>query len=123
MGKEIASRVIEGLIGAGLMKIRAPPPSITASKEEIVQTAVARNSTYILYNEKYHRFAIVVFWGDGDHQIELRILIGGNLYAYIYGDERSVVTIANNTLKIIAQNNDNEADRFTPYIEILSLTW
>jgi hypothetical protein len=122
MAKEIASGVIGGIVGAGLMKITIPPPpTITASKEIINRNIVGAGATTTLKPSTNYKFAIILFHGDGEADVEVRIQ--GETTRTIRGNEQGIELIANESITITAQNLNTGASRYHPTIEILSLSW
>ena len=122
MAKEIASGVIGGIIGAGLMKITAPPPSITASKQVIASQGVTAGGSVTLKPSTTYRFAILLFHGDGNPQVRLDITKGATTIS-IYANEQAIEILANESIAITAVNTDTANPRNTPTIEIVSLSW
>jgi hypothetical protein len=122
LAKEIASGVIGGLVGAGLMKIVIPPPAITPSKEVIARRSVDAGGTVTLKPGTMYKFAVILFHGDGDAQIRLDIT-RGNTTVSIYGNEQAIEILAGESIEIKAVNTDTGASRNTPTIEIASLSW
>jgi hypothetical protein len=122
LAKEIASGVIGGLVGAGLMKITAPPPSITASKELITSRSVGAGGSLTLKPSTTYKFAIILFHGNGDPQIRLDITKGA-VTESVYGNEQAIEVLANESISITAVNTDTASPRNTPLIEIVSLSW
>jgi hypothetical protein len=122
MAKEVASGVIGGLIGAGLMKITAPPPSITASKQTIASQSVTAGGSVTLKPTTTYKFAILLFHGDGDPQVRLDITKGATTVS-LFGNEQAIEILANEGISITAVNTDTANPRNTPLIEIVSLSW
>jgi hypothetical protein len=122
LAKEIASGVIGGLIGAGLMKITAPPPAITSSKEVIARQSVGAGASVTLKPSTTYRFAIILFHGDGDAQVRLDITRGTTTVS-INGNEQAIEVLAGESIAITAVNTDTAAARYAPTIEIASLSW
>jgi hypothetical protein len=122
LAKEIASGVLGGIIGAGLMKITAPPPSITASKETIAKQTLPSGGSVTLKPTTTYKFAIMLFHGDGDEQVRLDITKGATTIS-IYANEQAIEVLANESISIGAVNTDTTAPRSAPTIEILSLSW
>jgi hypothetical protein len=124
LAKEVASGVIGGLIGAGLMKITTPPPpppNIVASKEVIARNLVGAGLTITLKSSTNYKFAIILFHGDGESDVEVRIQ--GETTRTIRGNEQGIELIANESITITAYNSDPNINRYHPTIEILSLAW
>jgi hypothetical protein len=124
MAKEVIAGAVGGLIGAGLMKITAPPPtppSITASKEIIARNLVGAGLTVTLKPSTNYKFAILLFHGDGEADVEVRI--EGETTRTIRGNEQGIELIANESITISAYNSDPNINRYHSTIEILSLSW
>jgi hypothetical protein len=122
MAKEIASGVVGGLIGAGLMKITAPPPSISSNKETIASQSVGAGGSVTLKPTTMYKFAILLFHGNGDSQVRLDITKGATTIS-LFGNEQAIEVLANESISIVAINTDTTAPRSTPTIEIVSLSW
>jgi hypothetical protein len=122
MAKEVLAGVAGGLVGAGLMKITAPPPSITASKETITSRSVTAGGSVTLKPTTTYKFAIILFHGDGDSQVRLDIT-RNEVTVSIYGNEQAIEILANESISITAVNTDTANPRNTPLIEIVSLSW
>ncbi len=119
--KEVASGVIGGLIGAGLMKITTPPANITANKELIARNTVGAGLTATVKPSTNYKFAIILFHGDGESDVEVRIQ--GETNRTIRGNEQGIELVANESITITAHNSDSSTSRHHPTIEILSLSW
>jgi len=122
MAREILAGVIGGAIGAGLMRIRAPPPAITVSKETIASQSVTAGGSLTLKPSTTYKFAILLFHGDGEAQVRLDIAKGATTVS-IYGNEQAIELLANESISITAVNTDTATARNTPTIEIVSLSW
>jgi hypothetical protein len=122
MAKEVLAGVAGGIVGAGLMKITAPPPSITASKETITSRSVGAGGSVTLKPTTSYKFAILLFHGNGDPQIRLDITKGATTES-IFGNEQAIEVLANESISITAVNTDTATARNTPTIEIVSLSW
>jgi hypothetical protein len=107
---------------AGLMKIGAPPPALYPTKEVLSQQSIPPGMVFTIKAPTLYKHATVVFHGDGDFQIILRVFIGAEQFN-VGGAEFNVLTVANNTLEIRAENTDPNVSRITPKVEILSLSW
>jgi hypothetical protein len=125
MAREVVAGVIGGLVGAGLMRIRTPPPpppAITASKEVIQPQSVGAGGSVTLKPTTNYKFAIMLFHGDGDSQVRLDITKGATTIS-IYASEQAIEVLANESISIVAVNEDTASPRSTPTIEIASLSW
>jgi len=106
----------------GLMKITAPPPAIYPTKEVLDQQTIPPGMVFTIKAPTVYKHAVVIFHGNGDLQIILRVFIGAQQFN-VGGAEFNVLTIANSTLEIRAENTNPYDPRTTPTIEILSLSW
>jgi hypothetical protein len=122
MAKEVASGVLGGIIGAGLMKITAPPPAIMSNKEVIASQSVGAGASVTLKPSTAYKFAILLFHGDGDSQVRLNITKGATTVS-IYANEQAIEILANESIAITAVNTDTTSPRNSPTIEIVSLSW
>ena len=125
MAREVVAGIVGGLVGAGLMRIRAPPPpppAITASKEVIARQSIGAGASVTLKPSTTYKFAIILFHGDGDSQVRLSIVRNG-VTVSIYGNEQAIEVLANESITIVAVNEDTTTVRSTPTIEIVSLSW
>jgi hypothetical protein len=122
MAKEVLAGAVGGLIGAGLMRITAPPPSITTSKQVIQPQSVTAGGSVTLKPTTMYKFAIMLFHGDGDSQVRLDITKGATTVS-INANEQAIEVLANESISIVAINTDTASPRSTPTIEIVSLSW
>jgi len=125
MAREVVAGIVGGLVGAGLMRIRAPPPpppAITASKEVIASQSIGAGSSVTLKPTTTYKFTIILFHGNGDAQIRLDITRNG-VTESLYGNEQAIEVLANESITIVAVNTDTTTARSTPTIEIVSLSW
>ena len=126
MAREVVAGIVGGLVGAGLMRIRAPPPppppAITASKETIASQSVTAGGSVTLKPTTMYKFAIILFHGNGDPQVRLDITRNG-VTESLYGNEQAIEVLANESITIVAVNTDTASPRSTPLIEIVSLSW
>ncbi len=106
----------------GLMKITAPPPALFSTREVINRQTWAPGFVGTVKAPTLYRHAIVIFHGDGDFQIVVRVFIGTQ-QINVGGAEFNVLTVANDSLQIMVENTDPSVSRVTPTIEILSLSW
>lgn len=122
MAKEVLAGAVGGLVGAGLMKITIPPaPEITASKELINRNLVGAGQTVTVKPSTNYKFAVILFHGNGDSAVEVRIQ--GDTTRTIRGNEQGIEVLANESITITASNSDSSTSRYYPTIEILSLSW
>ena len=125
MAREVLAGVIGGVVGAGLMRIRAPPPpppAIVASKEVIQPQSIGAGGSVTLKPPTSYKFAIILFHGNGDPQVRLDITRNG-VTESLYGNEQAIEVLANESISITAVNTDTASPRSTPLIEIVSLSW
>jgi hypothetical protein len=122
LAKEVLAGAVGGLVGAGLMKITIPPaPEITASKELINRNLVGAGQTVTVKPSTNYKFAVILFHGNGDSAVEVRIQ--GDTTRTIRGNEQGIEVLANESITITASNSDSSTSRYYPTIEILSLSW
>jgi len=121
-GKAILGGALAGgLISAiGLMRIKSI--TISSSKTIIAQRTLDANSTATLLPLTTYKFAIMLFHGDGDPQIQLSISVGSNSYT-LNGNEQAIELIAGEQVSITATNTDTANPHNTPTIEIAHITW
>jgi hypothetical protein len=110
---------------AGLMKITAPAPPLASTREVLNPQSIPPAFITSIKAQTYYRHAVITFYGNGDPQIIVRVYFGGgySVYVEVRGNEPRTVTVANDTIQIIADNTDSSNSRMTPRIEILSLSW
>ena len=115
------SGAISGAIVSGLMKVKQP--TITSNKQIISQQRLMAGATGVsLLPATTYKFAIVLFHGDGDQQVNLTITING-AQTTLYANEQAIELLANQEISITADNTDTTSERNTPTIEVLSLAW
>jgi hypothetical protein len=109
----------------GLMKITAPPPALASTREVLNPQSIAPGFNTTIKAQTYYKHAVISFYGNGDPQIIVRVYFGGGyaVYVEVRGNEARTVTVANDTIQIMAENTDGSTSRMTPRIEILSLAW
>jgi hypothetical protein len=122
MAKEVIAGIAGGIAAAGLMKITAPPPSITASKETIAKQTLPSGGSVTLKPTTTYKFAIMLFHGDGNEQVRLDITKGATTVS-INANEQAIEILANESISIVATNTDTASPRSTTTIEIVSLSW
>ena len=126
--KEFTGGLIGGVIGGalstlGLMKIGKPAQiTITSSKQMIQPQTINAGATATLLSPVTYKFAIILFHGDGDPQVQLTLTVGSNNYT-IAGDEQGIELIAGEQVTITANNTDTANPHSTPTIEIVSISW
>jgi hypothetical protein len=129
MGETHMSLNKEGLVGGviggalatlGLMKISKVV--ITSSKQIIQPQSLNAGATATLLSPVTYKFAIILFHGDGDPQIQLSVTVGSNAYT-LGGDEQAIELIAGEQVTITANNTDTANPHSTPTIEIVSISW
>jgi hypothetical protein len=107
------------------MKITAPPPpppAITANKEVIQPRSITAGGSVTLKPSTTYKFAIILFHGNGDSQVRIDV-IKGAVTESIRGNEQAIEVLANESITIVAVNEDTATARNTPTIEIVSLSW
>jgi FtsP/CotA-like multicopper oxidase with cupredoxin domain len=108
------------LVSLGLMKIART--TITSNKAVIQRQPINAGATATLLPATAYKFAIVLFHGDGDPQVQLTIRVGATTYT-LRGDEQAIEVVAGETVEITAINTDTESPRNTMTIEVASLSW
>jgi hypothetical protein len=109
-----------GRKAAGLMIITAPPPTILASKEIIPAAPLGPGQTVTIKPPTNYRLAIMLFHGDGNGDVEVRIQ--GATTRTINGNEQGIELIAVETVSLTAYNSNSTLTRFHPTIEILAMS-
>jgi hypothetical protein len=122
MAREVVSGAVGGLVAAGLMRIVAPPPSMSASKEVIPLQNLPSGGSVTLKGPTTYKFAVILFHGDGESQVRLDIVKGATTIS-IRANEQAIEILANESISITAVNEDTIAPRAAPTIEIASLSW
>jgi hypothetical protein len=97
-----------------------PQPQTT--KQLIQQQQLNPSESVTLLSPTTFKFAIILFHGDGDPQIQLSVTVGSNTYT-LNGDEQAIELIAGEQVTITATNTDTANPRNTPTIEVGYLTW
>jgi hypothetical protein len=126
--RDLAGGLMGGLIGGalatlGLMKISKPTQiTITSGKHVIQSRSLDAGARAILLSQIAYKFAIVLFHGDGDPQIQLSVAVGSNEYT-INGDEQAIEVLANESIAVTASNTDTANPHNTPTIEIAYISW
>ena len=110
-----------GRTAEGLMRITPPPPNIVGTKEVINAGTIAAGQTVTLKPAALYKFAILLFHGDGNPDVEVRL--EGATLRTINGDEQGIELVAAETLTITARNTNTTTSRNHPTIEILTLDW
>jgi hypothetical protein len=107
------------------MRIQESTPALTPNKEAIPQQVINPAFLIPIRTWTFYKHAVMIFRGDGDPQIIIRVYYGGSYASYIGvpGNAPRIVTVSNNTVELIADNTDSVFSRVTPTIEILSLDW
>jgi hypothetical protein len=113
----------EGAVG--LMKITPPPPALVSTREVLNPQSIPPGISTTIKAPTTYKHAAISFYGNGDSQIIVRVYFGGgySVFVDVRGNEPRTVTVANDTIQIMAQNTDSSVSRTTPRIEILSLSW
>ena len=110
-----------GLIAAlGLMKVKKI--TLQSGRTTSVSTPLNPGESKTLLPQTTYKFAIILFHGDGDPQIQLSITVGSNNYT-LNGDEQAIEVITGEQVTITANNTDTTNPHNTPTIEIGYLTW
>jgi hypothetical protein len=109
-----------GLITAlGLMKIK----KITLQSGRTTSTSTPLNpgESKTLLSGQYG-FAVILFHGDGDPQVQLTVTVGSNNYT-LSGDEQAIEIITGEQVTITANNTDTANLHNAPTIEIIYINW
>jgi len=119
--REVLSGVIGGVVGAGLMKVRPPPPAITSQKATIAPQSLAGGASVTLLPATTYKFAIIMFHGDGATEVRVDVTVDATTTS-IYGNEQAIELVAGQSVSISATNTGT-ATASTPTIEIAFLNW
>jgi len=93
------------------------------SEKQIIQKQVLDpGATATPLPSTSYKFAIILFHGDGDPQVELTVKVNDKTYT-LSGDEQAIEVIANETVEVTAVNTDTENPHETPTVEVGYLTW
>jgi hypothetical protein len=95
---------------------------ITSNKLIIQKQAVDAGGSATLLPATQYKFAVILFHGDGDPQIQLSVMVGSNTYT-LSGDEQAIELIAGEQVTITANNTDTANPHSTPTVEIVSISW
>jgi len=123
--KEFTGGVVGGVIGGalatlGLMKMAKTV--ITSSKLTISPRSISAGGSATLLSPTVYKFAIILFHGDGEPQVQLTVRVGTATYT-LYGNEQAIELIAGETIEITATNTDTTNPRSTMTIELAYLSW
>jgi hypothetical protein len=118
---ELKNRIPGRRAKAGLLRITAPPPNIVATKDIISSGSIGAGQTVTLRPATEYKFAIMLFHGDGNPDVEVRLQ--GATLRTINGNEQAIELVAEETITITARNNNASLTRNHPTIEILALDW
>ena len=109
-----------GLVTAlGLMKVKKI--TIQSGRTTLVSTPLNPGESKTLVSGQYG-FAVILFHGDGDPQIQLSVTVGGNTYT-LSGDDQGIELIAGEQVTITANNTDTNNPHSTSTIEIIYINW
>jgi len=112
--------IIGALATLGLMKISKTV--ISSGKQIIPSQPLKAGEKATLLPPVTHKFAVILFHGDGDHQVKLTILVDNKSYI-LYGDEQAIELLTGESIAITAENTDTTSPRNTSTIEIAYITW
>jgi hypothetical protein len=104
------------------MRIVSPPPSIASSKEVIPQQTLTSGGTATLKSTTTYKFAVILFHGNGDSQVRIDVIKGASTIS-LRANEQAIEILANESISIVAVNEDASNPRSAPTVEIASLTW
>jgi ribonucleotide monophosphatase NagD (HAD superfamily) len=117
--------VIGGIIGGILATLglaKKYKVEIKSDKQTIQKRALDPETESTLLQATRYKFAIILFHGDGDPQVELTVKVNDKTYT-LSGDEQAMEIIANETVEIATVNTDTASPRNTPTIEVASISW
>jgi len=97
-------------------------PKPSSGKQIIQKQVLDPGATATLLPSTSYKFAIILFHGDGDPQVELTVKVDDKVYT-LSGDEQAIEVAANETAEITAVNTDTTSPRNTPTIEMASISW
>ena len=97
-------------------------PKPQSTKQLIQQQQLNPSESRTLLSSTTYKFAIILFHGDGESQIELTVKVNTKTYT-LYGNEQAIEIVANETVEITATNTDTVNTYNTPTIEIIYLIW
>jgi len=97
-------------------------PKPSSGKQIIQKRALDPGTESTLLPATSYKFAIMLFHGDGDPQVQLTIRVNNKSYT-LYGDEQAIEILANESITITATNTDTENPHETPTVEVGYLTW
>jgi len=109
----------------GLMRVQESTLALTSNKEVIPPQTINASFLITIRGWTFYKHAVLAFRGDGEPQIIIRVYYGGSYASYIGvpGNVPRIVTVADTTVSLVADNTDSISSRVTPTIEILSLSW
>jgi len=97
-------------------------PRPQTAKQFIQQQQLNPSGSTALLSPTTYRFAVILFHGDGDPQVQLTITVGSNTYT-LNGDEQGIELIVDEQVSITANNTDTANPHSTPTVEIASISW
>jgi hypothetical protein len=113
------SGFIGGVLG-GILVSHFLKPTLTFTRKIIDQQLVDPNATITLISKTFYKFAIIIFHGNGEHEVQLTIVVGEKTYT-MCGDEQAIEVLTDENIEIYALNTDITNPHYTTTIEIIYL--
>ena len=127
MGERVSESrgFIGGVIGGALVSLglmRMYKVEIRSGKQIVQRQTLDPGATATLLPSTTYKFAIILFHGDGDPQVQLSVKVNNKVYT-LNGDEQAIEVVANETVEITATNTDTANPHNTPTVEVVSISW
>jgi len=97
-------------------------PKPSSGKQFIQQQTLDAGATATLLPSTTYKFAIILFHGDGDPQVQLTVKVNTKTFT-LAGSDQAIELIAGETIEITATNTDTTNPRSTMTIELAYLSW
>jgi hypothetical protein len=94
-------------------------PLLAYSKQYIARQTLGGGASVALLPATKYRYAIVLFHGDGDAEVNIDVTVDG-VTTTISASDQAIEVIANQSIQIVATNTST-LDKSTPTIEIASI--